>query len=184
MPTKPKTNQPSTPNDPQLRDQFLTPNYGTDLIVPFLPKGVHIWECCSGLQNKMANRLQERGFEVTATTIENRYNCLEYLPDKFSYVVTNPPFSLKLKIVKRFIDLELPFAFLIPADWSIWLIEAVENYNCELIVPKRRISYITPTGKSGKQSQAQFHSLWITRHLCINRRLTFVDLTKEMMQNI
>lgn len=188
MPTKPKNGQPATPDKIQNRDQFQTPDYATDLIVPYLTLGKTIWEPCAG-QGKMVKRLQRRGFIVHGTTLSEtgEFNALEYVPEwdqDWQIVVTNPPFSLKAKIVKRFIDLDKPFAFLIPGDWAAWMIRAMREFGCELLVPTRRISYITPNGKQGKESAAQFHSVWLTRYLQLPSPVTFVDLTPEAMLNI
>ena len=38
----------------------------------------------------------------------------------------------------------LRFALLIPADISLWTIDAVRKYNCEKIIPTRRVDYLTP----------------------------------------
>lgn len=210
MANKPKTVQPSTPKIIQQRDLFLTPNYGTDTIIPFIPDSVKtIWECCAGEHERMAGRLfnkwanssgiydklQHTGLanglrDVIATDIctDLKYDVLEYLPEndglKWDCAITNPPYSLKKQIVQRFISLNKPFAFLIPADFNQWILEAIRVHNCEIIVPDRRINYITPTGKQGKDSAAQFHSFWLTRYMNVDERLTVVSIPKESLGDI
>lgn len=183
MPTKPKQNQSETPTIPQGRDQFQTPNYATDLIVPFIYHR-SLWECCAG-EGRMASRLKHYGFHVLATSIETGCNALTHYPAlNWDCAITNPPFSLKAKIVKRFIELDKPFAFLVPSDWSHWMIEAMNTYGCQLIIPSRRINYITPSGRQGRESSAPFHSMWLTRYFNLSDRIVFRELTKEMMQEI
>jgi hypothetical protein len=38
----------------------------------------------------------------------------------------------------------VPFALLVPADYSGWIIDAIRNDGAEKIIPTRRIDYITP----------------------------------------
>lgn len=188
MADKPKKNQPSTPDFQQTRDLFQTPDYATDLIVPHLFPNWIIWESCCG-QGKITKRLEYHGHKVIGTDIclNPMYDCLEYSPQEYSYecIVTNPPFSLKAKIVERFIkEINCPFALLIPGDWSRWLINAIDKFDCQLLVPSRRINYITPNGKQGKESSSQFHSVWLTRYLNLGNRVVFAELTQESMKNI
>jgi len=182
------------------------------------------------------NRLAHHRFSVFGTDISmgQTYNALTHCPDRpWRVAVTNPPFSLKHKIVKRFIELGNPFAFLVPGDWSGWMVEAVIKYGCRLIVPERRISYITPNALTvifqkntlanarkgervkfkkfsdltprlikkyaglryqrledvpgpvmAKYSQAQFHSVWLTRYLYVPEVITVVPLSVKDKENI
>lgn len=186
---KPKRPQPQTPYEPQGRDDFQTPNYAVDLLVPYLCKDWTIWEPCAGKLEKICNRLTHHGFNVFGTDLIHglEYNVLEYLPPRWwDCAITNPPYSLKFKIVNRFVELNKPFAMLIPADWNQWLIGLVTKKNCKLLVPSRRINYITPNGKQGKESAAQFHSAWLVRGLDnkLTETVTFCELTAEQTKDI
>lgn len=183
------------------RDLFQTPNYATDLLAPFLDKKTPIWECAAG-RGKIVNRLKHHGFKVLASELDENtiYEQANFLldpqPRKFKLtnrasgsrsgfcIVTNPPYSLKKKFYLRCLDYRVPFALLIPADYSGWVIEALQN-GAEKIIPTRRIDFITPTGKSGATGQsANYHSLWLTYGFGLGRTETFVELTKEMKENI
>lgn len=153
MPTKTKTPQKQDLNNAQSRDFFQTPNYAVDLLVPFLKKLVPIalhknltvWECAAG-ERKITKRLQNH-FDVVSTDIQDSKS-FNFLTDdpKFDFdcIVTNTPFSLKKKFYETCVKYNTPFALLIPADYSLWLIDAVNKYGCEKIIPERRIDYITP----------------------------------------
>jgi hypothetical protein len=98
----------------------------------------------------------------------------------------------------------IPFALLIPADYSGWIIEMMQN-GCEKIIPTRRVDYLTPNmlsniNKSGVISEyyrledvptcilrnytSNFHSMWLTWGLNIGKQETYVELTNEMKNNI
>lgn len=193
MATKIKSTQKENLVAVSGRDLFQTPNYATDLLVPFLktiqssydkPNEFVIWECASG-NGKMENRLRKHEFEVFGTDLSTGFNFLtDKMTDCFDCIVTNPPYSLKKKFYDKCLEYEVPFALLIPADYSGWIIEALQD-GAEKIIPTRRIDFITPTGKSGATGQsANFHSLWLTYGFCLGQSETFVELTQEMKTNI
>lgn len=193
MPNKIKQTQKEDLENVSGRDLFQTPNYATDLLVPFilelLPmsnKSFIIWECASG-KDKIVNRLKTYDLNVFGTDLSNKksFNFLtDEQPYMFDCIVTNPPYSLKKKFYNKCLEYQKPFALLIPADYSGWVIEALQN-GAEKIIPTRRIDFITPTGKSGATGQsANYHSLWLTWGFNLGKTETFVELTKEMKENI
>lgn len=190
MPTKPKTNQPETPETVQTRDFFQTPSYALDILLPFIPKYINrIYEPAAG-NGKIVNYFKLKEYPVMAFDINGNYEYENFLEtervilNKGTMIVTNPPFSLKKKFYDKCKSFGLPFALLIPADYSKWVINGIRYDNVEKIIPDSRINYITPSGKQGKESASQFHSLWYTWGLGLGRSETFVTLTKEMKENI
>lgn len=155
MPTKPKKTQPK--NVEQVRDCFYTPHYGTDLIIPYL-HGT-IWECASG-DMTMSKRMMFHGFKVLSTELKNkeiyindrvveaRSKGFDFLKDHhylhFDMIVTNVPFSIKELFYKKCMEYGKPFALLIPADFSGWVLKAMRDDGAQWIIPERRIDYITP----------------------------------------
>lgn len=189
MATKPKMNQPETPDEVQTRDFFQTPNYALDIIYPFLYSKGKIWEPAAG-HGKIVNYFLDKGHFVYGSDINGKFDYINFLDSygledmKGVTIVTNPPFSLKKKFYMKCREFGVPFALLIPADYSRWNIDAIRYDGCEKVIPDSRINYVTPSGKQGKESAAQFHSFWLTWGLGIGKSETFVSLTKEMKENI
>jgi len=189
MAVKPKTPQPETPYVPQGRDVFQTPAYATKLLVPYIPKRIeHVWECASG-EGKIAKTLREYNYKTTETDLLHGANFLQdgfplFILKKYGCIITNPPYSLKKRFYERCRYHDVPFALLIPADYSQWIIKTLRCDNAEKIIPERRIDFVTPSGKSGKDSAAQFHSMWLTWGFGIGKSETFVDLTLETKKDI
>lgn len=199
---KMKRTQNATPDKAQGRDMFQTPNYATELLIPFLSPATYIWEPASG-RGKIARALEEHEFGVWATdivyhdTVDEVFNFFTEDKDAnfmsvVDYIITNPPFSLKRhffnKCMYYWSKYNIPFALLIPADYSGWIIKA-----CQLgaikIVPTRRIDYITPSGLDGASGihTSNFHSMWLTMGLgyaAPNRTELFVELSSEAKKNI
>ena len=144
MATKPKLGQPRTPDEPQAHDLFETPNYAVDLLVPFIPKQIKkIWECAVG-EGRLARRLQHHGYVLLGSDVRDcggaYYNFITGDGADISWtenyaIVTNPPFSLKRLFFLRCLELSVPFALLMPADYSLWMIDAIRDYKCEKIIP-------------------------------------------------
>lgn len=177
---KPKRTQPATPDKQQERDLFGTPAYATDLIAPFL-YGMTIWEPAAG-QGRITERLKHHGLFVASSDIQTGTNFLDCVECTYDAIVTNPPYSLKRQFYERCKAIGKPFALLIPADFCGWTIQALRD-GCQWIIPTRRIDYITPTGKSGKESTAQFHSGWLTYGLKLPNQINIVELTLEMKRS-
>jgi hypothetical protein len=197
----------------QARDMFMTPAYATDLLIPFIPKEIKVVlepACGTG---KISRQLRNAGYTVfesdllssDPTKVRNFLTDLWYeMPELFS-IITNPPFSIKNLFVERCFEYGVPFALLVNADYSQEQINWIER-GCEKIIPKARISYITPnvinrvnTGEGTsfrtvddipmellyKYSSAQFHSMWLTYGYNLGKTETFVELpTKERRYNI
>jgi len=148
MARKPKTPQKENLTEVDGRDTFQTPNYAVDIILPYLLAkkffGVQfrIWECAAGL-GKIVKRLSEKGLDVFGTDLTEGVNFLTDPAPFFDCIVTNPPFSLKRKFYEKCLWYDIPFALLIPADYSGWIIQAVQD-GAEKIIPTRRIDYVTP----------------------------------------
>lgn len=151
---RPRNPQASNPNQVDGRDTFQTPNYAVDLLIPYLD-GVSksyrgrfsVWECAAGL-GKIVRRLMYHGYDVRATDLDGstfpKLNFLNGHPKFFfDCIVTNTPFSLKRAFFRKCLEYQVPFALLIPADYSQWVIDAVRK-GAEKIIPTRRIDYITP----------------------------------------
>jgi hypothetical protein len=181
---KPKTNQPKTPNKLQERDFFQTPNYGTDLLIPFIKPNWTIWECACG-NGKIVSRLQDCGLSVFGTDLQRGQSFFDYEPQlQFDAIVTNVPFSLKREFYNKALEYDVPFAFLMPVDFCGWILRAMQDEKAQWVVPTRRIDYITPTGKQGKDSNAQYHSGWFCYGLNLPKQITVIELTKAMKENV
>lgn len=191
---------------PSGRDLFQTPRYATELLLPFLPRNMgfdlkknewvtrtNVWECASG-NGAITRVLQENGFRVWESDLrsstEEDFLTNAVMPFSPYIIVTNPPFSRKKQFYERCLELKVPFALLVPADYSMWMIDAVRNKGCVKIIPTRRIDYITPSGKDASVgATADFHSLWLTRWIVDDEDFypateKFVDLSLEDKKRI
>ena len=149
-----KTKTPQPKNDTSGRNNFQTPLYALDLIVPYIPKKTRlILEPAAG-QMRLVDYLRNKyEFRVTAQDLYPvREDCFlgDFLQFKkkdvgdIDCVVTNPPFSLKFEFITKCLELGVPFALLIPFDMCGFLHDKFKNDGLGAIIPNRRIDYLTP----------------------------------------
>lgn len=216
------TTTSKTPNSVQVRDTFQTPNYAVDLLVPFIPKEIQVvWECAAGERRIVKRLLEVSHLDVIASDIRPLYGVREHnfinpsssvdhpgeleIMEGRVAIITNPPFSVKDLFIEKAFEYDVPFAFLINADYSGKTIDWIRR-GCQKIIPTSRIAYITPNivarinqgeetsykaideiprGLLYKYSSAQFHSMWLTYKFNLGATEIFVDLpAKYRKENI
>src|SRR3990167_4080954 len=153
-------------------DEFQTPKIAIMTLLPFLKKEWIIYECAWG-KGSLATHLLERGFKVIG---DKSYDFLEndVFKEDFDCIVTNPPYSKKEEFLRRAYTYGKPFAFLLPlsALEGKKRGELYRKYGIQLIIPNKRINFITP---SGKGSGAWFQVAWFCWGLNLPNDLNFVD---------
>jgi len=96
-------------------DELYTPNEAVEMILPYIPNGVKtIWECTAIKESRIVKVLRDAGYNVITTHIEDGQDFFKYEPEFYDMIITNPPYSLKDKFLKRAYDLKKPFMFLLP----------------------------------------------------------------------
>jgi hypothetical protein len=154
-------------------DEFKTPKEAIDILVPFLNKNWVIWECAYGGGN-LVKHLEEEGFKVVGN------ESLDFIRgdvelENFDCIITNPPYSLKEEFLQRCYDWKKPFALLMPltALEGKKRGELYKKFGIKLIIPNKRINFITP---SGKGSGSWFQVAWFTWKINLPNQLNFVSL--------
>ena len=158
-------------------DEFQTPEIAIRCLLPYLPKYWVIWECAWG-GGSLAGHLLNSGYEVIGFEFMDFFS-ETYYPENYDAIVTNPPYTLKDEFLAHCYELGKPFALLMP-------LSALEGkrrgalyreHGIQLIIPNKRITFITPTGKSKETgSSAWYQTAWFTRGLHLPKDLMFVDL--------
>lgn len=62
------------------------------------------------------SELYAGGYEVVRSHIDDGQDFFSYEPEEYDVIVSNPPFSIKDKILKRLYELNKPFAILLPLN--------------------------------------------------------------------
>ncbi|PHS61039.1 MAG: tRNA (adenine-N(6)-)-methyltransferase [Thalassobium sp.] len=132
-------------------DEVLTPRYGVWPIIKHLKKRGYknIWCPFDKEDSAFVRVLKEYGFIVIDTHIENGNDFFDLdmnlLRASCDCIVSNPPFSIKDKILKRLYEIGLPFAIILPQNslQSIKRVDMFKKHGLEYLGFDRRINYYT-----------------------------------------
>ena len=98
------------------KNELYSPFYIVDHIMKYLPKDKVIW--CPFDENWSAfyRRLKEGGFKVVRSSLLKGQDFFEFEPNEWDIIVSNPPFSVKDKVLERLYSFNKPFAILLPLN--------------------------------------------------------------------
>jgi hypothetical protein len=85
-------------------DEFYTPDYAVEPLLPYLPNDKVIWECAWGT-GELAGHLRAAGYHVVGRA---GMDFLREQPESWDIAVTNPPYSHKDEFLKRAYSLGNP----------------------------------------------------------------------------
>lgn len=162
-------------------DNFQTPPYALDSLLPYLKQNWRIWEPACGKGNILRG-LHEKGFSCTGTDItQGNRDFLNFtVSGGFDCIITNPPFSLKEQFLARCYALDKPFALLLPISTfdSKARRRLFHKNGIQLIMPDRRISFETPNGNG---SSAWFYTCWFCWGLNLPSQIVFDGIEDELL---
>ena len=151
-------------------DDYTTPKDAFEMLLPYIDTSNIIYEpfYCEGLS---AQYLTELGYNVIHKNEDFYENWSKY---DFDIIITNPPYSSKVKVFKELYKIDKPFAVLVPVSTITKLfLKQIFNQHLDkigMIVPPKRIHFI----KGGVQSKRNwFDVVWITYKIDLPTPITF-----------
>jgi hypothetical protein len=117
---------------------------------------LNVWECADPGNSKISQGLREVKFNVISTDISTGFDFFKDIPTfDFDMIITNPPFSLKNKWLKKCYEYGKPFALLLPLTTleGIGRNKLFTRYGISVIVLDKRIDF---TGKGANWFNASW----------------------------
>ena len=148
-------------------------------LLKYLPKDKIIWCPFDEEWSAFYQMLKESGFNVVRSSLDEGQDFFSYEPEEWDIVVSNPPFSLKDKILKRLNDLNKPFAILLPLN----SLQGEKRYNwcfkngIQQLAFNRRIDYHTNFNFNTYTKGNHFASAYFCRDI-LPKDLILEDLIK------
>lgn len=124
------------------QDEYYTPKYVVDIIIPYVKKTDVIWCPFDKESSEFVKQLSKTN-KVYYTHIDNGEDFLTYEPDfEYDIIISNPPFSIKNEILKKCYLLNKPFCLLLPFTMfnSISSVSILDD-DIQFIIMDRRITY-------------------------------------------
>lgn len=149
-------------------DEFYTPKEAIYPLLKYLDKNKIYWECTDFGDSNITKVLKENGFNVIATRKEE-FDFLKNDPVfDFGVIITNPPYSIKDKFLKKCYELDKPFALLLPITSLEGKIRGklYREKGIELVVLDKRINFMK------EKKNVWFNTSWFCHKIC-NRQLNF-----------
>lgn len=169
-------------NQLEKNDEYYTPDWCMDYILPFLKKlkgkkeDFTIWEPACGKKQMIVKYLTRHGIKAVGTCITKgqKFNFLTHKPTfQFDMILTNPPFTLKKEFIDKCLEYKKPFIVLVPVrilDNTSWYPIYLKN-NFSFLIPRKRIDYIK---QNGDKSKSAFQSMFLCYGLKLNQKLMFL----------
>lgn len=99
-------------------DECLTPKYGVEPILKYIPKDWVIWCPFDKEGSWFVKLIRENGNKVIYSHIDNGQDFYEYEPkEHWDCIISNPPFTNKRKIFERVLSFNKPFALIMSNTW-------------------------------------------------------------------
>ena len=130
------------------KDEYYTPRILVDVILPYIPQKSIVWCPFDTKNSEFVLALQERGTPVIFGHIATGQDFFDPLeePEEYDVIVSNPPFSLKMEVLKRLYELDRPFAMLLPlpilnyhVTGDFFLQEGKDDL--QLLIVNKKVSY-------------------------------------------
>jgi len=141
-------------------DEQYTPRYGIEILIPYIQhlKDKVFWLPFDKKDSQFVEVLKENGFNAIYSHIDNGQDFLEYEPEEWDVLISNPPYKEKRKYWERALDLKKPFALLLPLNIlsdsviNVTMRERERERDFQLLIPSRRMRfYNNLTGETGNQ---------------------------------
>lgn len=125
------------------KDELYTPRILAESIIHYIPKKSIIWCPFDTEKSEIVKAMKKNDCEVIATHIDTGHDFFYYEPEKYDYIVSNPPFSKKLAILKRVYRLNKQFALIfgIPMLNYQEIGEFFLDKEIQLLIPDKRVSF-------------------------------------------
>ena len=98
-------------------DEQYTPAYAVAPIIKYIPGNKIVWCPFDTEHSEYVLALKAAGIRVVHSHILTGEDFFVYEPEEWDLIVSNPPFSIKQKVVARCLALGKPFALLLSNLW-------------------------------------------------------------------
>lgn len=146
--------------------ELYTPYYAVEHILKYLPKNKIILLPFDEEWSAFYQRLSQLGYKVVRSSLVEGKDFFTYEPDAWDLIVSNPPFSIKDKVLERLYAFNKPFAILLPLNG----LQGKTRYKyfsqgIQLLSFDARICYHSPSDMKHFQKGSPFASAYFCRNL-------------------
>jgi hypothetical protein len=153
-------------------DDYDTSISAYKMIEPFVPKGITLYDPFYNT-GSCAEKMRE---VFDCKVIHEDKDAFSWFPTDVDMIITNPPFSIKYKVLEWLMEKDLPFMCLLPFNTLTTIkYSNVPNYDkIQYITSTTRIQYDRPN----INSNSNFESAWFCYKINLPKDLLIVPRKK------
>lgn len=137
------------------KDEWYTPDRAIYPILKYLRPNSIVWCPFDTEESGFVRILNQNGFKVINTHIKNGDDFFEINAPKCDYIVSNPPYSIRNKVLVKLFEINKPFMMLMNTNglfdnrqrWNLF-----KDSKFSLIYLKGRVNYMEEYGVERKGS--------------------------------
>ena len=157
-----------------------TPRYAILPIIKYLKQGATIWCPFDTEDSLFVKMFRERGFNVIIGHKDTGQDFFNIDTPECDYIISNPPYSLKERILQRLFSINKPFAMLVGV---VGLFESQIRFNMfasnefEVLYINKRIAYFKDYKEQIPSVNPPFSSVYIC-HKVLPKQICFEEIIK------
>ena len=154
-------------------DECYTPFYAVEPLLEFIKPNSNIWCPFDQSWSAYVKLFKEKGFKVIYSHIAEGKDFFTYEPSEhYDIIISNPPYSIKDKILDILFKLNKPFAMLLPLP----TLQGINRFkyfkdNIELLVFDKRVNFHTKGNKEFETKGNHFASIYFCKDLLPDKLL-------------
>ena len=161
-------------------DEFYTPIYAINPILKYVPADSVVWCPFDQEKSLFVSELHKHGCNVIHTHIADGQNFFETDVPECDYIISNPPYSVKGKVLQRLFQIGKPFAMLVGV---VGLFESQERFEMfrdndfEIMFLNRRVAYFKDYTEKKPSLNPPFSSVYVC-HNMLPEKIIFEEIQK------
>ncbi len=162
-------------------DEFYTPAYAIEPILKYLKPNSTIWCPFDLPESLFVKKLTEAGHNVIATHIAIGQDFFTTPVPKCDYVISNPPYSVKVEVLERLFEIGKPFMMLVGI---IGLFESqrkfhlFKNNEFEIMYLSLRVAYFKDYTEQKLSGSPPFSSVYVCAKV-LPKQIVFEEINKR-----
>jgi hypothetical protein len=161
-------------------DEYYTPSYAIQPIKKYIKPNSTIWCPFDTEESFFVKELRKEGHTVIATHIDNGEDFFETKVE-CDYIVSNPPYTVKLEVLKRLFELDIPFAMLVGVVGlfdSKDKMELFKNETFEVMYLSPRVAYFKDYYNPVPISGIPYQSVYLCSGM-LPKQIVFEEINKK-----
>ena len=124
---------------------------------------------------------RQKGYNVIPTHISNGEDFFEIEVPQCDYIISNPPYSLKGKVLEKLFEIGKPFAMLVGV---VGLFESKERFDMfrhndfEIMYLNKRVAYFKDYKEQRPSLNPPFSSVYVCKNI-LPKQIMFENINKQ-----